>query len=178
MDMLWYGHKHGFVAEAVDLLWNECASGTPARKAAAVDARLETAFGVAREEDAAREAAGVRRGRREALPRFGAPGPTPECVAAASVPPRHLRRVLAGVASRVVNDLSLYGLRGRPRRRPRDAGLDMSTWMARADVRAALHVEDAPADVWPSRTTTGATSPSGGRATTLGTPSMVDFTGT
>ena len=49
-----------------------------------------------------------------------------------------------------MNDLSLFGPAAAVRNDiPGTLDYDMSTWMMRADVRKALHVEDAPVDAWP-----------------------------
>jgi cathepsin A (carboxypeptidase C) len=183
MDMLWYGHKHGFVAEAdFDLLWNECGVRHPSAKSRGRwtrDSRWPS--GWREEEDAAREAAegsaaaAAKRYRGSTLP-----DPTPECVAAR-------RRFLLATSDAFsqewrhawLNDLSLYGPSAVVRDDvPGTLDFDMSTWMARADVRAALHVEDAPADVWPGPSDDWSYESQWGAcndAAPPGTPSMVDF---
>ena len=187
MDMLWYGHKHGFVAEAEisTSCGTSAASGTPARKAAGGGRETRDGLrGGAEEEDAAREAAegsaaaAAKRYRGSTLPRTRRPSASRRAAGSSSPPPTRF----AGVASRVAQRPEpVRPLRGRPRRRPRDAGLrhvhvDGSSRRARGASRGGR-----PRTSGRARATTGATSPSGGRATTRrrpGRPRWWTFTGT
>ena len=184
MDMLWYGHKHGFVAEAdFDLLWNKVRrSGTPARKAAGGGRETRDGLrgGARRKTPRARRRRGPPRPPRSVTAVRRSRTPTPECVAAR-------RRFLLATSDAFsqewrhawLNDLSLYGPSAVVRDDvPGTLDFDMSTWMARADVRAALHVEDAPADVWPGPSDDWSYESQWGAcndAAPPGTPSMVDF---
>lgn len=167
MDMLWYGHKYGFVPEAdFDLLWNECG-----RRYAHPLARGHWA--------AAGAISGAARKSRTP-PQPDNASKSPECVAAE-------RRFLLATSNAFsqewkhawMNDLTLYGpaaIVGFDA--PGSLNWKMAQWMMRDDVRAALHVEHAPQKEWPG--------PTGGWTYTSdwaacnpdakpGTPSMIDF---
>ena len=179
MDMLWYGHKYGFVPEEdFDLMWNTCKmryaaplargtwSGREAGEAnenqvvSSRSTRARTRWGrgepVAEvllpdpdpDDDSEEDVARPRRRRRRPLDKKR---DDPRCVAA------HRRFLLASSDAfsqdwerAWMNDLSLFGPAAAVRNDiPGTLDYDMSTWMMRADVRKALHVEDAPVDAWP-----------------------------
>ena len=158
MDMLWYGHKYGFVPEAdFDLLWNKCGR----RHAHPLSA-------------------GEWRGRAPVRRAASSSSSSPACDAA-------YRRFLAstsrgfsqGWSHAYINDVSLYGYSALV---SWDAvgseNWHQKQYLQRDDVKAALHVEASPATAWPG-------PPDGWKYTSSydacnaaaapGSPSMVDF---
>lgn len=165
MDMLWYAHKHGFLPDAdFDFLWNNCTDRHPSFLARGYWKREAGRW-------AAAEAL-------KTVPPVG-PGLDEQC---RTVRRRFLATTSRGLSqgwdSAYINELDLF---------TDAAALDWSLpgtlnyynaqWMNRADVRKALHVEDAPAKAWPG-------PPDGWEYTSSysacnqapkGTQSMIDF---
>lgn len=162
MDMLWYGHKHGFVTDSdFDLLWNHCQIRHTRAIAQGHWRRVGGAW--------------------EPAPRTAS---NKELSAACTV--AH-RRFLASTSRGFsqewhdgwINDLTLYGPSAI-------VGWDQAgslnymqaEWLMSVEVKAALHVTDSPAKQWPGpaddwqyTSVYGACN----SAAKPGTPSMVDI---
>ena len=126
MDMLWYGHKHGFVPDDdFHLLWDECGSRV-ARAPSSKTGGFEAAPSLRLAENAT-------------------------CLAA------HRKFLLTTSKSfsqewihAFVNDVSLYGVTALVRWDvPGSLNYEQARWLNGEDVRAALHVSDAPTKDWP-----------------------------
>ena len=177
MDMLWYGHKYGFVPdEDFDTLWNRC-SVRYGHPRLTTGTRAKTRDGW--KGDAARPRVKTPDGSGSFRALDAAIDP-PECVAA------HRRFLLAtsdGFSqtwrNAWMNDLTLYGPSAVVRDDvPGTLDFDMASWMRRADVRAALHVEESPAKSWPGPDDGWTYTSQWGACNedaAPGTPSMVDF---
>lgn len=197
MDMLWYGHKYGFVPEAdFDLLWNKCklryahplTRGQWTRDSAVRGGWRESVVGkVLIDDEAAAEVQGEEDGGeskakakwRQHRPLDSKRDPH-RCIAA------HRRFLMASSDAfsqdwklAWLNDLTLYGPSAAVRNdMPGTLDFMMSQWMMREDVRQALHVEASPASTWPgpsddwSYTSQWAACNADAAP---GTPSMVDF---
>ena len=158
MDMLWYGHKYGFVPEAdFDLLWNKCGR----RHAHPLSA-------------------GEWRGRAPVRRASSSSSSSPACDAA-------YRRFLAstsrgfsqGWSHAYINDVSLYGYSALV---SWDAvgseNWHQKQYLQRDDVKAALHVEASPATAWPGppeKWSYTSSYDACNAAAAPGSPSMVDF---
>lgn len=175
MDMLWYGHKYGFVPDDdFDVLWNTCKVRYGHVLGAGTWTKTRDGFSEATRHPRVLSHDGTSK----RLLDFEKDAP--DCVAA------HRRFLLAtsdGFSQEWthawINDLTLYGPAAVVRNDvPGTLDHDMSTWMNRADVRAALHVEESPNTDWPGPDT-GWTYTSQWNAcnddAVPGTPSMVDF---
>jgi len=155
MDMLWYGHKHGFVPDDdFTLLWNECGSR------------------VARDVD---PAGGLR-----AAPTLRE-SENATCLAA------HRKFLLTTSrsfsqtwAKGFINDVSLYGVSALVRWDvPGSLNYEQASWLNSEEVRAALHVSDAPSKDWPGPSDAWVYESSyaacSGIARDAENPSMIDF---
>jgi cathepsin A (carboxypeptidase C) len=138
MDMLWYGHKNGFVPEQeFDYLWNTC------------KARSTTFLGQGRWTRAEGETfSSMENDKFDAGPMFK---DTPECTAA-------YRKFLAstsegfsqGWVNAWINNLSLYGPSALVSMdTPGSLNYMTAQYMMRPDVQKALHVDSGPSKVWP-----------------------------
>ena len=153
MDMLWYGHKNGFVPEQeYDLLWNQCSMRSPAvlskgrwawgqNQPAANKAELVEQFRAAHSLDA-------QRARHHKLHGVEM---SPACTLA-------YRKFLAssskgfsqGWINAYINNLSLYGASALVSfDLPGSMNYATKTYMQRPDVQAALHVDSGPSRSWP-----------------------------
>ena len=170
MDMVWYGHKNGFVPDALfDTLWNKCGGRdlhplTKGRWGAAAAA-------------AAAEAKSSSSRRR--LSGLGA-NPTPECVLAERQYLASTSRGFSqGWSNAWINDLPLFGPAAVvPFTQPGSLNYKLAQWMMRDDVRKALHVDGAPATQWPGPGPKWSYTSQWAACNALapaGTPSMVDF---
>ena len=178
MDMLWYGHKYGFVPdEDFDTLWNRC-SVRYGHPRLTTGTRVKTRDGW--KGDAARPRVKTLSDGSGSFRALDAAIDPPECVAA------HRRFLLAtsdGFSqtwrNAWMNDLTLYGPSAVVRDDvPGTLDFDMASWMRRADVRAALHVEESPAKSWPGPDDGWTYTSQWGACNedaAPGTPSMVDF---
>ena len=134
MDMLWYGHKYGFVPDDdFDLLWNQC--GTRARPAA-------RRGGQPRGPPRLSRAAGSRA--RDA----------PSAAACDAAERKFLLTTSQGFSQTwthaFVNDVSLYGPSALVRFDvPGTLDYKMAQWMMSDEVKAAIHVTESPAPAWP-----------------------------
>ena len=176
MDMLWYGHKYGFVPDDdFDVLWNTCKVRYGHVLSAGTWTKTRDGFSEAARHPRVLSHDGTSK-RRNLDFELDAP----ECVAA------HRRFLLAtsdGFSQEWthawINDLTLYGPAAVVRNDvPGTLDHDMSTWMNRADVRAALHVEESPNTDWPGPDTGWTYTSQWGACNddaVPGTPSMVDF---
>lgn len=164
MDMLWYGHKHGFVPdEEYDLLWNNCSHRSPSAHTLG------------------RWGANVDKSQLLRMKRLKDTPPTPECLLAE-------RKFLLSTSQAFsqewehawINDLTLYGPAAVVTWGAAGSLNAMTaTYMNRDDVKKALHVADAPAvTAWPGPDD-GWTYTSDYAACNAdapaGTPSMIDF---
>ena len=176
MDMLWYGHKYGFVPDDdFDVLWNTCKVRYGHVLGAGTWTKTRDGFSEAARHPRVLSHDGTSKRRILDFEKDD-----PSCVAA------HRRFLLAtsdGFSQEWthawINDLTLYGPAAVVRNDvPGTLDHEMSTWMNRADVRAALHVEESPNTDWPGPDT-GWTYTSQWNAcnddAVPGTPSMVDF---
>ncbi|KAH8057835.1 peptidase [Aureococcus anophagefferens] len=137
MDMLWYGHKHGFVPDDdFTLLWNECGSR------------------VARDVD---PAGGLR-----------------------AAPTLRESENATYLGEGFINDVSLYGVSALVRWDvPGSLNYEQASWLNSEEVRAALHVSDAPSKDWPGPSDAWVYESSyaacSGIARDAENPSMIDF---
>lgn len=166
MDMLWYGHKYGFVPDAdYNLLWKNCSRRYPRFLARGYwrRERGRWASSTLSQETPVND-----------------PGLEKLCTAA------H-RRFLASSSNAFsqewplawINDLTLYGPAAVvPFNQPGSLNYMTAQWMMREDVREALHVQSAPVKHWPGPPE-GWTYKSDYAACNAGaqegTPSMIDF---
>jgi cathepsin A (carboxypeptidase C) len=183
MDMLWYGHKYGFVPDQeYDLLWNTCQVRSPAflskgkwawgqGQSASTIVELKKQF--------TNEHTLAKQQERFAKVNNGAKM-SPECTIA-------YRKYLAssskgfsqGWINAYINNLSLYGPSALVSfDLPGSLNYQTATYMQRADVQKALHVDTGPSKSWPGvsqgfdytsdyAACNGDVKP--------GTPSMIDF---
>lgn len=138
MDMVWYAHKYGLLPDAdFQTLWHSCEYRQPSALAAG-------------RWHAAADGSGLRAARAPSSPPSAAP-PSAACTLA--------RRKFLATTSRgfsqtwaraYLNDLTLYGPSATATFDvPRSLDALTAAYLSRADVRAALHVERAPAAAWP-----------------------------
>ena len=173
MDMIWYGHKNGFVPdELYDTLWNTCgARHTPSI--------AKGKWGAAAEEETATSSASSSSSRRLT---FKNKSPSPECILAER---KYLASTSRGFSqgwnNAWMNDLTLYGPAAVvPFNMPGSLNYKTAQWMMRDDVMKALHVDTSPVNKksWPgpgpkwSYTSQWNACNS---AAPEGTPSMIDF---
>ena len=155
MDALWYGHKYGLVDDAIfDKLWNQCdirfpsllALGGPEKVASELNKELLALriTGASKEQvfQRRREAAKVLL-ERKMFPDI--PSDDPSCkVAYRKFILSSSNALSQGWKDMFIDDYSLFAPITNKE------NIDMATYMRRADVRKALHVEDAPVMSWPS----------------------------
>ena len=129
MDMIWYGHKNGFVAEAVfDTLWNKCGGRHPVKFME--DA---TSTATATKGDMIME------------------GKSIECIVAQR---KYLTSTSKGFSQTWLNDyinnLDLFSPSAVVSfNQAGSLNYQLATWMMRDDVKKALHVETSPNTQWP-----------------------------
>jgi cathepsin A (carboxypeptidase C) len=131
MDMLWYGHKNGFVDPAVfDLLWNHCGARHAGHGMAPLGASAPGG---------------------NDLPRMTMQSTSSECIVAQR---KYLASTSKGFSQTwkndYINNLSLFSPSAVVDfSAPGSLNYETAAWMMRADVRAALHVETSPNAQWP-----------------------------
>lgn len=167
MDMLWYAHKHGFIPDSdFSFLWNNCSARQPSFLTQGRWHRMEGAW--ARSESATQK-----------FTSLGSVALEQQC--------KVLHRRFLATTSRglsqawgnaYINELDLFAdAAAVDWSLPGTLNYYNAQWMMRADVRKALHVEEAPVKSWPG-------PPDGWKYTSsynacnkapAGTPSMIDF---
>jgi cathepsin A (carboxypeptidase C) len=138
MDMLWYGHKNGFVPDQeFDFLWNTCKARSTSFLGQGRWTRNEGETLASMEDDRHFAGADFK--------------DTPECKAA-------YRKFLAstsegfsqGWVNAWINNLSLYGPSALVSMdTPGSLNYKTAQYMMRLDVQKALHVDTAPSKTWP-----------------------------
>jgi len=139
MDALWYGHKYGLVDDAVyDQLWNQCYVRVPnflMKNNKSKKSEMERAASSSASSSSSWLSYPVATGAKD----------TPACrMAFRKFLLSTSRGLSQGWRDMFIDDYSLFA----PVTDAEDEA--MSTYMNRADVRAALHVEEAPIKEWPS----------------------------
>jgi len=155
MDMLWYGHKNGFVPDQeFDLLWNQCRVRHPQMLA-----KGRWAWGTEQEsitlkevnENFVREHSMENQKKRYAEANNGEDMDS-QCVLA-------YRKYLASSSkgfsqtwiNAYINNLSLYGASALVSfDLPGSLNYETATYLMRSDVQKALHVEQSPSKAWPN----------------------------
>jgi serine carboxypeptidase-like clade I len=128
MDMIWYGHKNGFVAEATfDLLWNTCGARHPVKLMTG-----ETHS-------------------RSLMKSMTMKATSTECVVAQR---KYLTSTSKGFSqvwlNDYINNLDLFSPSAVVSfNQPGSLNYKLAAWMMRDDVKHALHVEDSPNKQWP-----------------------------
>ena len=131
MDMIWYGHKNGFVAEATfDLLWNKCGARHPVKLMMGELARTTTT---------------------PVLKSMTMKATSKECIVAQR---KYLTSTSKGFSqvwlNDYINNLDLFSPSAVVSfNQPGSLNYQLATWMMRDDVKKALHVEDSPNKQWP-----------------------------
>ena len=145
MDSLWYSFKNGLVDEAIyDLLWNRCQARHPNLMtdgglhyvAAKVNEQLIDLQTGSEKLDQQR----MQKEARKLLRSLSTDPDDDECVLAQY---KYIASSSRGWHDMYIDPYSLFA----PVSSQEDTYMDM--YMSRADVRAALHVEDAPTTSWP-----------------------------
>jgi len=166
MDMLWYSHKHGFVPDAdYDFLWNNCSKRHPSSLARGYWRREAGAWAAPAPEITS------------SMPRDKALDDA--CTIANR---RFLATTSRGLSqswsNSYINELDLFtDAAAVDWSLPGTLNYWTAQWMMRADVRKALHVEDAPQKSWPGPAEGWEYKSSYDACNQAppGTPSMIDF---
>lgn len=169
MDMVWYGHKYGFIPdELFNTLWNKCGAREP-------HPLTKGRWGAADFKAAAKATSGRRLKMRDSVAQQ-----SPECVLAER---KYLASTSRGFSqgwdNAWINDLTLYGPAAVvPFDMPGSLNYKTAQWMMRDDVKKALHVDTAPTKSWPGpgkKWSYISQFSACNDEAPPGTPSMVDF---
>ena len=137
MDMIWYGHKNGFVAEATfDLLWNKCGARHPVK--------LMTGDMTTTNNDAKKAKASF-------IKSVTMKSTSTECVVAQR---KYLTSTSKGFSqvwlNDYINNLDLFSPSAVVSfNQPGSLNYKLASWMMRDDVKKALHVDSSPNSQWP-----------------------------
>ena len=130
MDMIWYGHKNGFVAEETfDLLWNKCGARHPVKLMTGEMARSTKSI----------------------LKSVRMKSTSTECLVAQR---KYLTSTSKGFSqvwlNDYINNLDLFSPSAVVSfNQPGSLNYQLAAWMMRDDVKKALHVEESPNKQWP-----------------------------
>lgn len=158
MDMLWYAHKHGFVPDAdFDFLWNNCSMRQPSFLAQGFWRRENGMWMSSLQGTAALDGACKMAERK--------------FMATTS------RGLSQSWKKAYINELDVFSdSSSLDWTVPKSLDFYTAQWMNRADVKKALHVEDAPVKSWPGPTDGWQyTSNYNACNKAPGQPSMIDF---
>mmetsp|Transcript_43626 Transcript_43626/g.69227 ORF Transcript_43626/g.69227 Transcript_43626/m.69227 type:complete len:537 (+) Transcript_43626:43-1653(+) len=158
MDMLWYAHKHGFVPDAdFDFLWNNCSMRQPSFLAQGFWRRENGMWMSSLQGTAALDGA-CKMAQRKFMATTS-------------------RGLSQSWKKAYINELDVFSdSSSLDWTVPKSLDFYTAQWMNRADVKKALHVEDAPVKSWPGPTDGWQYSSNYNACNKApGQPSMIDF---